>query len=431
MTRARLGGLLLLLLSGVISILWGYVLEPQIPGGMIDFKGVYYGGRCLLQHGDPYIEGAPLRAYLAEGDHPHPKEGLRQNLTWYIYLPTTFILIAPIALMPWGAAHLLWMILTAVALVFAGYLMWSIGTNCAPVISAGLICLVLANSEVLFATGNPAGVVVSLCVVAVWCFFKDRFVWAGVLCLAVSVAIKPHDAGLVWLYFLLAGGVYRKRALQTLLVTAVLGLAAILWVTPIAPHWMQELHSNLLAVSAPGGISDPGPTGNNVRGPSVIIDLQSVVAVFRDDPRIYNSVSYLVCGALLLVWAVRTLRSRFSQQGAWFALAAVVALTMLVSYHRVYDAKLLLLAVPACAMLWADGGPNRWIALIMTSAGIFFTADMPLTILRIFTDNLHISTAGLSGQILTVVLMRPTQLALLVMGIFYLWIYLRRESERG
>jgi hypothetical protein len=67
----------------------------------------------------------------------------------------------------------------------------------------------------------------------------------------------------------------------------------------------------------------------------------------------------------------------------------------------------------------------------MTSAGIFFTADMPLTILRIFTDNLHISTAGLSGQILTVVLMRPTQLALLVMGIFYLWIYLRRESERG
>jgi len=169
-----------------------------------------------------------------------------------------------------------------------------------------------------------------------------------------------------------------------------------------------------------------------VRGPSVIIDLQSVVAVFRDDPRIYNSVSYLVCGALLLVWAVRTLRSRFSQQGAWFALAAVVPLTMLVSYHRVYDAKLLLLAVPACAMLWADGGPNRWIALIMTSAGIFFTGRHAADNSPHFhTDNLHISTAGLSGQILTVVLMRPTQLALLVMGIFYLWIYLRRESERG
>jgi len=29
---------------------------------------------------------------------------------------------------------------------------------------------------------------------------------------------------------------------------------------------------------------------------------------------------------------------------------------MLVTYHRPFDAKLLLLAVPACAMLWAEGG---------------------------------------------------------------------------
>jgi hypothetical protein len=294
-----------------------------------------------------------------------------------------------------------------------------------------LICFVLANTEAFFPFGNPVGIVISLCVVAVWCFLKDRFVWAGILCLAVSLAIKPHDAGLVWLYFLLTGGICRKRALQTLLVTAVLALAAIVWVTPIAPDWMHELHSNLLAVSAHGGISDPGPTGNNVRGPSIIIDLQSVVAVFRDDPRIYNSVSYLVCGALLLVWAIRTLRSRFSQTSAWLALAVVVPLAMLVTYHRVYDAKLLLLAVPACAILWARGGPIRWLALLVSSAGMVFTADMPLTILRIFTDSLHVSTAGLSGQILTVVLMRPTQLALLAMGIFYLWIYLRREPERA
>jgi hypothetical protein len=194
---------------------------------------------------------------------------------------------------------------------------------------------------------------------------------------------------------------------------------------------MQELHSNLLAVSAHGGISDPGPTNATSRGPSIIIDLQSAVAVFRDDPRIYNSVSYLVCGALLLVWAIRTLRSRFSQTSAWFALAAVVPLAMLVTYHRVYDAKLLLLAVPACAMLWAGGGPIRWLALLATSAGIVFTADMPLTILRSFTDNLHISTPGIFGQIMSVVLTRPAQLILLAMGIFYLWIYLQRDPERG
>jgi hypothetical protein len=322
------------------------------------------------------------------------------------------------------------MFLTAAGLVFAGFLMWSLGANYAPVISGVLICLALVNSEVLFATGNPAGIVVSLCVVAVWCFLKERFVWTGVLCLAVSLAIKPHDSGLVWLYFLLAGGVYRKRALQTLLVTAVLCLAAILWVTPIAPHWIQELHSNLLADSAPGGFGDPGlasPTGRTV---SMVIDLQSVVAVFRDDPRIYNSVSYLVCGALLLIGAVRTLRSRFSQTRAWLALAAIAPLTMLVTYHRPFDAKLLLLAVPACAMLWAEGGRIGRLALLVTTAGIVATADLPLIIFLALTRNLHISAAGLSGQMLTVALARPVPLILLAMGIFYLWIYLRREPER-
>ena len=431
MTRTRQIALICLLLSCGFSVLLTISLEHAAPDLMMDFKGVYYEARCLLQHTDPYKPGEPLRAYLAEaGEHPMPTAGLRQTLIMDLYLPTASIFIAPFAMLPWGPAHLLWMFLTAAGLVFAGFLMWSLGANYSPVISGGLICLALANSEVLFATGNPAGIAVSLCVVAVWCFLKERFVWAGVLCLAASLAIKPHDSGLVWLYFLLAGGVYRKRALQTLLVTSVLCLAAILWVTPIAPHWIQELHSNLLADSAHGGYGDPGlasPTGRTV---SMVIDLQSVAAVFHDDPRIYNPVSYLVCGALLLAGAVRTLRSRFSQTRAWLALAAIAPLTMLVTYHRPFDARLLLLAVPACAMLWAEGGRIGRLALLVTTAGIVATADLPLIIFLSLTGNMHIPTAGLSGQVLTVALARPIPLILLVMGIFYLWIYLRRDPER-
>jgi hypothetical protein len=105
-----------------------------------------------------------------------------------------------------------------------------------------------------------------------------------------------------------------------------------------------------------------------------------------------------------------------------------VPFTLLVTYHRPYDAKLLMLTVPACAMLWAEGGPIGWIALVVNSAGIVLTGDIPLTILLILAKNRHISTAGLPGQILTVVLMRPAPLILLVMGIFYLWVYVRRDS---
>jgi hypothetical protein len=79
-------------------------------------------------------------------------------------------------------------------------------------------------------------------------------------------------------------------------------------------------------------------------------------------------------------------------------------------------------------MLWAEGGPIRWLALLVTIAGIVFTADIPLTILVTLTRNLHISTAELSGQMLTVMLTRPAPLLLLAMGIFYLWIYARHAS---
>jgi hypothetical protein len=163
----------------------------------------------------------------------------------------------------------------------------------------------------------------------------------------------------------------------------------------------------------------------------MIISLQSTIIAFSNDPRFYNSVSYLVCGTLLLIGAIHTLRSRFSRSGAWMAFAAIVPLTMLITYHRCYDAKLLLLTVPACAMLWAEGGPARWIALLVNTAGIVFTSDIPLEMISIAIASTHRSTTGISGEILTSVLLRPTPLILLAMGIFYLWVYLRREPERG
>jgi hypothetical protein len=203
-----------------------------------------------------------------------------------------------------------------------------------------------------------------------------------------------------------------------------------LWVTHDRAALDAGAALQYVGLSARGGINEAGPSSVTSYTPGVIINLQAAISIFRDDPRIYNPVSYLVCGALLLVWSIRTLRSRFSLARAWLALAAVVPLTMLVTYHRPWDAKLLLLTIPACAMLWAEGRPIRWVALLVTSAGLYSTADIPLYILAIHTANLHISTAGISGQMLTVVLMRPTPLILLAMGIFYLWVYVRRDPAR-
>jgi hypothetical protein len=430
MTIKRQLGLLLLLLSGAISFISGFTVA-RTASGAPDFRAVYYGARCLLQHHNPYKISELEGVYQADGLEIPSDPIQRQVATLNMYLPTAYLFIAPFAVLPYGTALMIWLILLAGVFILAGFLMWDIGASSAPAVSLFLICIVLANSEVVFAGGNTAGIAVSLCVVAVWCFLRERFIPAGILCMAVSLAIKPHDAGLIWLYLLLAGGVYRKRALQTLVVTVLLALPAILWISQIAPHWLWDWQSNLAIMSARGSILDPGPASTpGFRDLGIIIDLQTVISVFRDNPRIYNSASYLVCGALLLAWSVTTLRSRLSQATAWLALAAVVPLAMLVTYHRPWDAKLLLLTVPACAMLWAEGGPIGWIALLVNTAALVLTGDIPLTILLILTRNLHLSAATLSGQIKMVVLARPVPLILLVMGIFYLWVYVRRVLQR-
>jgi hypothetical protein len=104
---------------------------------------------------------------------------------------------------------------------------------------------------------------------------------------------------------------------------------------------------------------------------------------------------------------------------------------MLVTYHRVYDSKLLLVCVPAAALLWAKRGVVGWAALIITSAAIFFSADLPLAVLGIFLKRLHLDLSTISGQILTALIERPSQEALLLMSLFFLWVYLRKDISNA
>ena len=205
MTRTRRNAIVWILLACGISILWGSVVG-QTGNGWVDFRAVYYGTRCLIQHHNPYNVSELEAVYRSEGGERSSETiQARQAVTLYVNMPTTFIFTAPFAMLPWGPAHVLWMTFTAGVLILAALLMWNLGARYAPNVTLFLICILLANCEEIFCTGNTAGIAVSLCVVAVWCFFEERFLWAGILCLAISLAIKPHDAGLVWLYLLLAG----------------------------------------------------------------------------------------------------------------------------------------------------------------------------------------------------------------------------------
>jgi hypothetical protein len=429
MTRARRDGLYLLLTGTVLFLALGIGLENSSSSAMQDFRVVYYPARCLMHGCDPYNETEVLRVLNAEGgNRPTDTPTVRQIVTHYIYPPTAFFFTVPIASLPWGPAHILWLTLTVASLILASFLMWNLGAVYAPVPSGVLVGFLLANTELIVISGNSAGIVVSLCVVAVWCVVQERYVSLGILCLAISLAIKPHDSGLVWLYFLLAGGIYRKRAIQALLAMVALSLPVVLWTWRASPHWMQELKSNIALFSVHGGLTDPGPAAVAANGPGMLTNLQAVISVFKDDPRFYNPVTYAIFVPLLLIWIFATLRSRPSLARVWLALAAIATLSMLPVYHRQYDAKLLLLTVPACAMLWVEGGLIGWLALLVTSAGFVLTADLPQATLLVLVDKLHLGATGLSGQVQAALQAFPAPIILLVMGIFYLWVYFRRTA---
>jgi hypothetical protein len=435
MTKQRIAILFMLTFCSGVSVIWGFLLERSARDVIVDFKLAYNGALCLVQHHDPYDTNQLMSVYLAEGgtrpSNPVDESRVRRVVALQVYLPTAFFCVAPFALMSWGSAYFLWTGITVASITIAAFLMWTLGEAHAPSTTFYLICLFLINCGILFAGGNPAGITIGLCIIAVWCFTQDKLVPVGVLFLALSLAIKPHDSGFVWLYFLLAGGVNRKRALQTLALTVVLGLPSILWVSQISPHWIQEMNANLSEIASPGSTNDPGPgsVANANANPGMVIDLQTVVSLFRNDPQFYNPTAYLICAPILIVWIIVTLRSGFSPSKAWLALAAIAALSLLPVYHRPHDAKILLLTIPACAMLWAEGGRIGWTALGLNTAGLLVTADAPLAMIGIFTRGLHLSNMGLWDKLITVVLTRPVPLVLLALSIFYVWVYAQRSTK--
>lgn len=424
MTKTRRRGLSFIFFCGALSVLIGFPIGWRLSGGPTDFQAVYFGTRCLLQHHNPYNVNELESVYqAARQESPNPTERQRKLIALYVNLPTTFVLVAPFEVLPLRVAQTLWMLLIATGLLLSGFLLWTLTEDCAPVLSACLIGFLLANCEYVFSMGNTAGFVVGLALVAAWCFLEERFALAGILCMAVSLAIKPHDGGLIWLYFLLSGGVHRKRALQSIAITALLGVVSVVWLSHVAPHWMRDWQSNMTTISARGNFNDPGPTAVVANTFLKVISLQGVFSVFRDDPSFYAPASYLICGVLLLIWLVITIKARPSREKDWLALAVIAPLTLIITYHRVYDAKLVLLIVPACALLWTRGGSIRSIAVALSAMAILFCSDIPLIFLEEFAQSLHVSTGGFSGQMLTVLLDRTTPIVLLLLTVFYLWAY--------
>lgn len=428
MTRTRIDGLCLLFLGATIVLfLMIFLARARSSGALEDFIAEYYSSRTLLHHEDPYNEAAVLRRYQVEGgDRPLNDAQERAIATRFVYPPSAFVVMVPFALLPWGPAHLLWMFASCGTLIFASLLAWDLAADFAPVAAGALIGFLLANSEVVVVLGNPSSLAIGLCVIAVWCFLRNRFALMGAICMALSLAVKPQDAGLVWLYFLLASPIFRKHAWRALGVLLACSVAMVAWVSVVAPHWFQEMQANLAAFSVRGGLNDPGPSSNLAHD---LVDLQVVMSRFWDNPHFYNLASLLIFVPLLIVWIMATIRARGTENEALLALASIATLTLLPVHHHLYDTKLLLLMTPAVCMLWAKGGVMGRTALGIGMLAYFVAGDLSNTLMLRGVFALPLGSNGSGGWLKSALMVFPVPLVLLGTGAFFLATYRRGASN--
>lgn len=427
MEARRKDGLYLLAIGCLIFVLGGFVLGLTMDWSMADFKALYFSASCAQHGGDPYNHLEVLSSVRRDGAKLDENTVYGTMAARNVYLPTQFLFTMPLASLGYEPSRLLWMTLNVASLCVAAILIWKQTAGCSPVMAGGLIAFLLANSETVVALGNAAGIAVGLCSIAVWCFMTDRHPRIGVACLALSLMLKPQDSLLVWLFFFLAGGSSRKRALQTVYLLLGLSLPIITWITVISPHWMKEWTANLAFFSAQGGINDPGPT--SILWPPSIVNLQSVISLIDNNPAIYNLVAYLLCAAILVPWLVITLRSKPSRARASFGIAAASALAMLATYHRRNDARLLLLSIPACGLLWHRGGIRGRLALAITSCALLFTGDNPWIVSLLLLRHLGGHHPALAATLQAPVGIMPAPLSMLAMGAFYVWAYTKTSND--
>ncbi len=427
----RRDGLCLFWLGAIAFLLVGFALGKAVAVSTADFRVVYFAARCLIEHGDPYQETQLADTYIkGQGTTPKDSQITRSTEYRYNYLPTAFIVTLPFAVLPFHIAQALWLIVTASSLIFASFLVWDVAALYAPVLSGALIGLTLANSELILMLGNPAGIAVSLCIIGVWCLVVRRYQFVGILCFAISLMLKPHVAGLVWLYFLMSDRNSRNKALQILMTVAMLSVPIAILMGTRAPHWFSEWRSVMAAFSSRGDINDPGPSSMAAHGIGMMINLQTVFSLIKNEPSFYDSASYVLGLLLLCPLLYLTARKKASEELCWFALSAYASISMLPVYHRVYDARILILAVPMTAILWKRRSQYSKISVFIGATTIVLTGAIPWGIFLRISSGLHPST-NFSKSIAVISQVAPVPVILLISSVFYLrayWVEAQAEN---
>jgi Glycosyltransferase family 87 len=385
MTKIRRGNFdeILLILASLVFLGLG-ALRASYPHN--DFVQVYAGALALLHGLDPY-HGTSL-----------------------VYPPSILVAVFPVALFSLRTAWLLWFAINGALFILAVHLVVGLCPPRHRRLAIVLGAVILAGSSQLLAVGQPSAPAIALAAIGGYCLIRDRMPGAGTAALALSLAIKPQIGGLLAIYWAIRGP-HRRYAIAALAGFAALLVCGILVIQARAEgaQWATSMRSNLAGAVARGAVNSPGTADKA----SAELNLQTVTAVFFRTREIYNGAAYIVFGILLAAWLaaeVQLMRLIARPLQQLLSMGSLAVLTLLPVYHRSYDSRLLLLALPAALIVLERRRVEGILLCVLTASSIVSIQHW----LQLGLARAGLLDRVLHNKILLIVLLRESDLRLLM-----------------
>jgi hypothetical protein len=398
-----------------VSSLWLLVIGVHRAHLTIDFVPVYTGARCLLNGCNPYDTAQLDAQYFQSGGPAAQRPDWKK--TPPVYLPSTFLVISPLAMFRLPVARVLWVALNALLFIACVVFVWSQtppSSRWLPTI-LGSLFLITPTSLHLIGSGQPAAFAISLVIIGTLLYLRNRYIPLATVLLMLSLAVKPQMGGLIVLYLLFRKIHWRQAALALGGALALFLLAGLmLKLQPASAHWASDLRAGLADSEKPGSPNDPRPTNRE----AMLANLQAVTSVFVADEKSYKALSYGIVLAMLAVWMIGVLKSNSGLASHYLALAALSVISLLPVYHRDYDARLLVLTIPAISIIYQR---RRLFGAIVAAAAILQIVSISIQLPVQAWVDLHGEAQGfLRSRVLFVLLMRQQEVELLVLAGLYL-----------
>jgi Glycosyltransferase family 87 len=378
-----------------------------------DLVPVYTGARCLIHGCNPYDTKQLEQQFFQGGGRPTELPSWEIDVP--VYPPSTFLALSPLALLRFPTARLLWFLLNGCLFVTSVGLILSLCPGTQRWLTTALGCFILATSGILLVLGQPAAFAISLVIIGCYFFLRSRFLPLGAVLFALSLAVKPQIGGLIVLYLLVQRIHWRYAAVAlTGALLVLLSAGLILKLHPRSAGCTSTLRANLSATLSPGGSADPRPANVQAVGD---LNVQTLTSIFFPEARTFNVVAYAIFVILLVGLMLVVLRANAGPELHFLALAAVSVLSLTPVYHRFYDARLLLLTIPAVLIVFQR---RRLLGSMIAVLTILAVISVQYRV-QVFLLQHALWQGVVQNKILLILLLRQQNLELLILFFLYLF----------